>query len=288
MNNLNNIYMGTDDGLGMKINQLIKLNKHCEQNNITFIYVWKNCSYRRYTNHITFNKIKIINIDEFNKFYKKIPLKTINFNNIQKNIYNINNHKFNFKLPEINTYDTAIHIRGTDRLISNTNDLSNLKNQTKYYSNKKNMSHIFSKFKNYKPHNPTQNYAGINDVKKDQSKHFSTPEELNDCIEKTINYVNNNDNIKNCIIVSDDNKYINKIKERITKNIVSLNNNQSNINRDWVDFYYLTKATDNIIMCSKYSTFSYSASILSNLNLITFFDPEDNNLPSHPKQITIK
>ena len=46
------------------------------------------------------------------------------------------------------------------------------------------------------------------------------------------------------------------------------NNLKYDINKDWLDFYYLTKPEKYIIMCSQFSSYSLCASILGNKKIV--------------------
>lgn len=115
---------------------------------------------------------------------------------------------------------------------------------------------------------------------------FSSHKQLKIFIEKTIEYINNNSNIQTCAIVSDDNLYKNYMKNKIKKTYIDLSYNY-NIPIDWLDYYYLTRATKNIIMCCKFSSYSITASILSNKKLLIFRESLNSNLPRYKADIEI-
>ena len=98
---------------------------------------------------------------------------------------------------------------------------------------------------------------------------FSTKEELMTMINKTINYVNSEKSISTFTIVSDDISLKEYMKNKIHKKYVELSYN-FDIHKDWLDFYYLTKPKNNVIMCSKFSSYSICASILGNKPLLLF------------------
>lgn len=95
-----------------------------------------------------------------------------------------------------------------------------------------------------------------------------------------INYVNNSTEINTYTIISDDSTYIGKIKNKINKQFVTLSYDY-NIPKEWLDYYYLTKSTKNIIMCCKFSSYSITASVLSNKPLLCFKQSLDSNLPRY-------
>ena len=113
---------------------------------------------------------------------------------------------------------------------------------------------------------------------------FSNETELNIFIGKTIDYVNNSDKINTYSIVSDDKKYIDIIKNRISKQFVTLSYDY-NISNEWLDYYYLTKSKKNIIHCCKFSSYSITASILANKTLLCFKNSLKSNLPRYKANI---
>lgn len=116
---------------------------------------------------------------------------------------------------------------------------------------------------------------------------FSNINELNKFINKTINYVNNNDSIFSYTVISDDIKYIQNIKNKIKKKFITLYYNNNNISKDWIDFYYLTRVKNEIIMCSKFSSFSITASILANKCLCVFSESLNSSLGRYKANIKI-
>ena len=113
---------------------------------------------------------------------------------------------------------------------------------------------------------------------------FSNGNELNIFIDKMITYVNNSSEINTYTIITDDNKYIDTIKNRISKQFVTLSYDY-NIPNEWLDYYYLTKSNKNIIMCCKFSSYSITASILANKPLLCFKQSLDSNLPRYKAKI---
>ena len=227
------IVQGRPDGIGNRIEQLINIESYCEKHNTRCVYIWNNTRYRNYPIYIQFKHIDIQLMLE----QKDMNLPTLQYNTMYtKNpIYNTLNHRFLFNI-ETEAYDTAIHIRGGDRL-------------------------------------------QLTPICGD----YSTKQELDMCIEKTITYVNQNDEIKRCIILCENKTYIESMKKYIKKDIyIPPINTQYG---DWVDFYYMTKASKNIIMCCKFSSFSICASLLSNTNLITFFNSDESNLERYNAKV---
>jgi hypothetical protein len=121
---------------------------------------------------------------------------------------------------------------------------------------------------------------------KPRSNDFFTIAMFESYINKTIDYVNNDKSISTFTIVSDDDKCINKVKTKIKKQFVDLSYNY-NISKDWLDFYYLTKPEKYIIMCSQFSSFSLTASILGNKKIAVFKNSLKSNLPRYKADICI-
>lgn len=115
---------------------------------------------------------------------------------------------------------------------------------------------------------------------------FSSKEELDTFIKKTIEYVNNSSSINSYSIVSDDLSYKEHVKNHIFKTYINLPYH-SNIPKDWLDYYYLTKPKDSILMCCKFSSYSITASILGNKKLLVFSQSMNSNLPRYKADIEV-
>jgi hypothetical protein len=114
-------------------------------------------------------------------------------------------------------------------------------------------------------------------ISKKMNGDFIDKQTFKKCLEKSI-YLANKSSGKNIYICGDSNKYIEYITSKIkNKNILKCETKIDNVSNEWIDFYYLTKAY-KIIMCSRYSSFSSTASILGNSKLISFFDERDTSL----------
>ena len=109
---------------------------------------------------------------------------------------------------------------------------------------------------------------------------FSSESELKGLIERSINYINNNPNIQTYTIVCDDDKYKKYVFNKITKRFITLSYD-NNIPRDWLDYYYLTKCKQSILMCCKFSSYSITAAILGNKKLLVFPESLKSNLPRY-------
>jgi hypothetical protein len=117
------------------------------------------------------------------------------------------------------------------------------------------------------------------------SKDYCNIEQLNDFITKTINFLNNERNITTYSIVTDDSKYYH-IKNKITKKFIPLLYNYD-IPKDYLDFFYLTKPSKYVIMCSQFSSYSICASILGNKQLFVFKSSLNSNLQRYKANVTI-
>ena len=115
---------------------------------------------------------------------------------------------------------------------------------------------------------------------------YSNIAELNMFIDKMVNYVNNNTDINTYTIISDDNRYIDNIKNRIIKQFITLSYDY-NIPNEWLDYYYLTKPKKNIIMCCKFSSYSATAAVLANKPLLCFKQSLESNLPRYKANIQL-
>ena len=113
---------------------------------------------------------------------------------------------------------------------------------------------------------------------------FSTIEMLDSYIKKTIDFINNDKSISTYTIVTDDNKYKKELKNKINKQYVDLLYNYD-VDKDWLDFYYLTNPQKYIIMCSQFSSYSICASILGNKNIFVFKNSLKSNLPRYEANI---
>lgn len=229
-------FMGRPDGLGNRLEELIRIQEYCIKNNIKCIYVWPKGSTgnRSYDINIAFENIEIrssITNEEKQHLFKGPFIRSAEY---------VVKFKFNFKIDKIIKYDTIIHVRGKDRL--------------------------------------SAAYGGQGD--------FSTPEMLDKFIKKTIDFVNNDNSVSTYTIVSDDNQYIDKLKTNINKEFVDLNYDYD-VNKNWLDFYYLTKPEKYILMCCKFSSYSITASILGNKELFVFKNSLKSNLPRYKAKINL-
>ena len=227
-------FIGRPDGLGNRIEELINIQEFCETNNKKCVYIWNNSQARKYDIFIHFDNIKIQKTfieEEKKKFLKNCFLRSYEY--IVKYQFN-----FNTKINNNINYDAIIHIRATDRLVTN-------------------------------PHH----------------NNYSTELHLVNLMNKTIDYINNDDSIKTYTIVTDD-IHRKNIKSRINKKYVELLYDYD-IHKDYLDFYYLINPSKYVLMCSQFSSYSITASILGNKPLLVFKTSLNSNLPRYKANIKI-
>lgn len=73
---------------------------------------------------------------------------------------------------------------------------------------------------------------------------------------------------------------------KITKKFINLSYD-NNIPKDWLDYYYLTKCKNSILMCCKFSSFSITAALLGDKILLVFHESLNSNLPRYKANIEI-
>ena len=251
-------FNGRSDGLGNRLEELIKLETYCEIFNKKLIYRWNN-SDTRFNYPVLFD-CKNIEIIETDKKFTNNPFdKSILWRDYVCKIreeFNTKNIKFNFEDIEIQNIDLGIHIRGRDRLIKNIDEIK--------------------KFSGY-----------------------STSEQLDDIVSKTLVYVNKNFLNKTIFLATDDkeieNYFLSELNEDITiynplmdgvdselfydKNILVRGLEEGTIGsqEDLVDFYILSQCNE-IMMSSHYSTFPITLALMRGVNLYGFNDEYSSDL----------
>ena len=105
-------------------------------------------------------------------------------------------------------------------------------------------------------------------------------------MEKTIKYVNNDKTIATYTVVTDDKNYINHMTNNIKKKYIKLSYDYD-IRDAWLDFYYLTQPKKYVLMCCRFSSFSITASMLGNKELLVFQESMDSSLPRYKANIKI-
>lgn len=231
--NSNLKFYGNPAGLGNRYEELARLSKFAEHENLYIDYYWNNSFKFKYKNIFT---AKNISIKEINN------LKTWPTNNFESSrhwreyissqlISNNENVVLDIPNPKIEQNYIGIHIRGTDRIALGDN--------------------IPFGFQSY--------------------------EDLEKCIELTQKYLLEFKNSLPLAIFSEDNN----LKKRIEKN---LNNYEiislpkiDNLSDTYRDLFYLSKSQE-IIMCSKFSTYALTAASIGNGKIVHFFKNRNEEL----------
>tara|TARA_X000000950_G_C13885970_1_gene648858 strand:+ start:506 stop:1966 length:1461 start_codon:yes stop_codon:yes gene_type:complete len=230
-------FNGRDDGLGNRLEELIKLQNFCQEYGHKVIYRWNNDGKFKYP--IIFS-CKDINIIEAENRFNKNSFDQTNLWRLYvsqgRGVFNLDNIEFNFpNQNKIQNIDLGVHIRAKDRVISDIDE--------------------------------TKSFNG-----------FSTTEELEDIIEKSIKFVIKNYEGGTVFVCSDDldikEGFIYSIEKYV--NVFQPQYDQS-IGLDINDFYTLSNCK-KILMGSKYSTFAITASLISGKKLIGFNDEFETDL----------
>ena len=204
---MNEIFYGRPDGLGNRVEELIRLSSFAVENNLKIKYYWNNSSNLKYPYRFVTKNIEVEEISNLTKW----PTKNFESSNLwrkyisQYNYVYKNQINFNFNLPSLEDEYIGVHIRGTDRLIS-THRVDGLK------------------------------YDG-----------FADSQILESCIEKTVDYLGSSSNNKPLAIFGDDILYVNKIKERLKDYEQLKISYEGNIENEYIDFYHLTNSNKVIM-----------------------------------------
>ena len=194
-----------------------------------------------YTPVITFNPVNI-----FEKLNKEYPLKNIMdiFIEISENIHP--SEKIELYIPENIKDCYGIHLRRTDKIISNYNyNIKKNNNKNIWVNSNNEYDIIIEKLKNY----------------------------ILECIKKNIK--------TNFFICSEDREYKNYFENWIIENngnIIKIKNIEYNNDESFLpilELFCLSKCKE-IIQCTKYSSFSVVASLIGNKKLINFSNEENN------------
>ena len=249
-------FCGRADGIGNRVEQLIAITKYCEKYNTKCVYKWNNSPYRTYPVQIKFNNIDIKCADEKGADKKGADKKGAD---------------------EKGADEKGADEKGADEKGADEKSVT-LSEMNSVISPYNTSIHQFLFHIDVEEYDTAIHIRAGDRIRLTPELHsdFSTLAELDECVRKTIKYVNDTESIKKCIILCEEKQYIEKIKKLIIKKVYELP--KSKVHKDWQDFYYLTKAKQNIIMCCKFSSFSVCAAILANLNLVTFFNKTESNL----------
>jgi len=251
-------FNGRSDGLGNRLEELIKLEIYCEIFDKKIIYRWNNSDPR--FNYPIFFECKNIEIIETEKKFMNNPFdKSVLWRDYVSKIreqFNAKNIKFNFDDIEMQHIDLGIHIRARDRIVKNIDNI--------------------------------KSFSG-----------YSTFEQLDKIVSKTLSYINKNFLNKTIFLATDDkeieNYFLSKLNENITiynpltdgvnsetfynKKILvrGLENGTIGSQEDLVDFYILSQCKE-IMMSSHYSTFPITLALMRGVNLYGFNDEYSSDL----------
>jgi len=230
------IFQGRPDGLGNRIEELIVLEAYCEKNNTKATYIWRNKPHY-FKGQLIPRSYEIF----LNLKYVEITTK-LNFNG---DLIQFNQIKEGFS----------------------QND-------------------FLKAAKNIKPNFDIQfndgvkplgiHLRGTDRINKDMKHpHFMKSEkEFEDLICRTIDYVNKQ-RPNYLFICSDDEQYKHRILNQIDCRIQVVEPiSRENVPAEYIDFFGLTLCQE-VVMCSKFSTFAITASLIGNIPLISFYKDED-------------
>ena len=234
-NNLNSTlkFYGNPAGLGNRYEELVRLSKFAEYENLYVDYYWNNSFKFKYKNIFTAKNITIKEI---------IDLKTWPTNNFESSrhwreyissqpISNYENVSLDITNPKIGLDYIGIHIRGTDRIVSGENIPFG----------------------------------------------FQSSEDLEKCIELTKKYLLEIKNSLPIAVFSEDNNLKKRVENNLNNHEIILLPKIENTSDTYQDLYHLSNANE-IIMCSKFSTYALSAASLGNGKIIHFFNNRDDEL----------
>ena len=226
-------FYGNPAGLGNRYEELVRLSKFAEYENLYVDYYWNNSFKFKYKNIFTAKNITIKEI---------IDLKTWPTNNFESSrhwreyissqpISNYENVSLDITNPKIGLDYIGIHIRGTDRIVSGENIPFG----------------------------------------------FQSSEDLEKCIEFTQKYLLEIKNSLPIAVFSEDDDLKKRVENNLNNHEIILLPKIENISDTYQDLYHLSNANE-IIMCSKFSTYALSAASLGNGKIIHFFNNRDDEL----------
>ncbi len=226
-------FYGNPAGLGNRYEELVRLSKFAEAENLHINYFWNNSHKFKYKNKF---KAKNISIKEI-AYLKTWP--TTNFESSRhwreyissQPISNYENVSLDITNPKIGLDYIGIHIRGTDRIVSGENIPFG----------------------------------------------FQSSEDLEKCIEFTQKYLLEIKNSLPIAVFSEDDDLKKRVENNLNNHEIILLPKIENISDTYQDLYHLSNANE-IIMCSKFSTYALSAASLGNGKIIHFFNNRDDEL----------
>lgn len=226
-------FVGRPDGIGNRLEQLIKLNAYADKNKIKVNYIWKNKHKNRSYDIMLRTTGGLINI-------ATTPQPGVPFLTSRDIILDISREELiqyagkiipNFKITfEKNIKPLGVHLRGTDRIKNNKNP-NFMKNKREFLA----------------------------------------------FLWNTIELVNKR-KPKYLFVCSDDQKMRNFFIKNLSPAInIVMPVSDENIPLEYIDFFALSQC-EEIIMCSRFSSFSALASLIGNLPLTVFYlHPETKN-----------
>ena len=230
---------GRPDGIGNRLEELLRIEYHCILNNLTCCYYWDNSGNdnRRYP--ILFECINVT-IQDKNKY----PANMINeigwMNNRDQMIIAAKNVKL-IKPLDTDKYEyTGVHIRAGDRIRSKVDHFD---------------------------------FMDIN--------------LFNRIFKFTIKQINL-EKPKYLFICSDNEKYKNRMISKLDKDISVVDPLITKSALQVYDDFYALSKSNKIYMCSKFSSFAITASILNDIPVISFFDENDSNLKRYYADVIVR
>lgn len=241
---MNIIIQGRPDGLGNRIEELINLGAYCNVNKQKAIYIWRNKP------HYWNGEL----IDRSYDIYLSLD-----------NVIITTDNKTSGPFVEVNTI------------------LDNL-TQKDYLTAAKSIKPNFTiNFENnIKPLGI--HLRGTDRInKKMNHPHFMKSEkQFNDLIDRTVLYVNKT-LPQYLFICSDDIQYKQMFLSRLDKIIKVVDPvSENGIPEEYIDFFSLTQCSE-VVMCSKFSTFAITASLIGNVKLTAFY--KDNEVRNRYKAL---
>ncbi len=234
---MNIVIQGRPDGLGNRIEELINLGAYCNVNKQKATYIWRNKP-----------------------------------------------HYWNGELIA-RSYD--IYLSLDNVIITTDNEISGAVTEVNTITDNLTQKDFLKAAKNIKPNFAINFENNIKPLgihlrgtdrinKKMNHPHFMKSEkQFNDLIDRTVFYVNKT-LPQYLFICSDDIQYKNMFLSRLDKRIKVVNPVAENdIPEEYIDFFSLTLCSE-VVMCSKFSTFAITASLIGNLKLTAFY--KDNEV----------
>jgi hypothetical protein len=241
---MNIVVQGRPDGLGNRVEELINLCAYCNINNQKAIYIWRNKP--QYWNGELLDRTYDIFFSIDNVF--------ITTDKVTSDSYTlINSIMDNFTQKSFLTAAKSIKPNFSINFENNIKPLGVHIRGTDRINNKMNHPHFMKSEKQFK-----------------------------DLIERTVSYVNNA-LPKYLFICSDDLRYKQLFLSQLDNSIKIVEPiSENNIPEEYTDFFGLTLCSE-VVMCSKFSTFAITASLIGNIKLTAFY--KDNSVRNRYKAL---